>query len=244
MNSSSSNVVRKCPKKSSTQLNIGGSGPKKILMLVLGTLVLLIVVYLLVFTVKYMITDCYSKRSYLDYILGFNFSNVCVSQYPPASYKERKIEDEKEVFHVGHQVLTYKQAGCKCAAYGARLATKNEVIKAYNKGANWCTYGWTEGQNAFFPVQKCYWDDLQEDPDPRKRKSCGHPGINGGFFANPLLKFGANCYGVKPKGSVAIPKKPFCEEKDFCDKKVNESASKEDEQDRIAPFNKTQWSMY
>ena len=28
--------------------------------------------------------------------------------------------------------------------------------------------------------------------------SCGMPGINGGYFDNPELKFGVNCYGVKP----------------------------------------------
>ena len=28
---------------------------------------------------------------------------------------------------------------------------------------------------------------------------CGNPGLNGGFFADPYLKFGVNCYGYKPK---------------------------------------------
>jgi hypothetical protein len=28
---------------------------------------------------------------------------------------------------------------------------------------------------------------------------CGRPGINGGFIANPNVKFGVNCYGDKPK---------------------------------------------
>ena len=28
---------------------------------------------------------------------------------------------------------------------------------------------------------------------------CGRPGINGGYMANPNLKFGVNCYGDKPR---------------------------------------------
>jgi hypothetical protein len=28
---------------------------------------------------------------------------------------------------------------------------------------------------------------------------CGRPGVNGGYIANPLVKFGVNCYGNKRK---------------------------------------------
>ena len=28
---------------------------------------------------------------------------------------------------------------------------------------------------------------------------CGRPGINGGYIANPKVKFGVNCYGYKPR---------------------------------------------
>ena len=28
---------------------------------------------------------------------------------------------------------------------------------------------------------------------------CGRTGINGGFIANPAVRFGANCFGYKPK---------------------------------------------
>ncbi len=31
--------------------------------------------------------------------------------------------------------------------------------------------------------------------------ACGTPGINGGYFDNPELRFGVNCYGVKPSES-------------------------------------------
>ena len=240
-----SSNVRKCgsnPSSAPRVNSLGKGGSKKFLHTLLVIVLVLVITYILVFTIKYLITSCYTKKTYLEYLFGFNFEDVCVFQYPPASQQERQVENEKEVFHVGHQVLTYDQAKCKCEAYGGRLATKNEVIKAYNKGANWCTYGWTEGQNAYYPVQKCYWDDLQNDPT--KKDSCGHPGINGGHFANPLLKFGANCYGVKPGGSVETPKIPYCEEAQFCDRRENASASEESTLDDIVPFNNKLWSRY
>ena len=28
--------------------------------------------------------------------------------------------------------------------------------------------------------------------------NCGRPGVNGGYFDNPNIKFGVNCYGQKP----------------------------------------------
>ena len=31
-----------------------------------------------------------------------------------------------------------------------------------------------------------------------KGDECGKPGINGGYFSDPTMKFGVNCYGVKP----------------------------------------------
>jgi hypothetical protein len=31
-----------------------------------------------------------------------------------------------------------------------------------------------------------------------QRMSCGTPGVNGGYFDNPELRFGVNCYGSKP----------------------------------------------
>ena len=225
-----------CAKKTS----IGGT--RLIINWVIFLLLVAVLSYFLVFTVKYFTTDCSNKRSYLSYISGFNLDNLCENQTGSQPEIERKLLKEKEVFHVGHQVLTYDQAKCKCAAYGGRLATKNELINSYNKGAHWCSYGWTDGQNAYYPVQKCTWDDLQEDP--KKKNSCGHPGINGGFFANPELKFGANCYGYKPDGTVAIAKEPRCEEKGFCERKGNLKYGEENDLDDIVPFNNESWSQY
>ena len=70
------------------------------------------------------------------------------------------------------------------------------MIEAYKRGANWCSYGWSDGQLALYPTQKEYWSKLQMDKN--RRKQCGEPGLNGGYFHNADFKFGANCFGPKP----------------------------------------------
>ena len=41
---------------------------------------------------------------------------------------------------------TFTEADGLCKAFGARLANYDEVESAYNKGGEWCSYGWSEGQ--------------------------------------------------------------------------------------------------
>ena len=103
---------------------------------------------------------------------------------------------DKEVFHVRDNIFTYDQAKAICAAHNSRLATIEEMIDAYRKGANWCSYGWSDGQLALYPTQKDFWAKLQSDP--YRKNECGKPGVNGGYFANKAYHFGANCFGKKP----------------------------------------------
>ena len=84
-----------------------------------------------------------------------------------------------------------------CKAYDSRLATYEEIENAYESGGEWCAYGWSEGQMAYFPTQKSTFDELQKTV--RQKNNCGRPGVNGGYMANPNLRFGVNCYGVKPE---------------------------------------------
>ena len=149
----------------------------------------------------------------------------------------------KEVFHIRDNVFTYDQAKCKCEAYNSRLATKNEITTAYNKGAEWCTYGWSEGQTAYYPTQQCTWDKLQEGPE-KDRDKCGKPGINGGHFATPDIKFGVNCFGIKPKGKIIKPKKGFCkkDKKGKCN--LPDNKGKKSRTDDINGFNNDKWSEY
>lgn len=110
---------------------------------------------------------------------------------------EPKSLEKKEVFNVGGNEFTYDEASAVCAAYGADLATYDQVNDAYSAGAEWCGYGWTQGGMALFPTQQATWELLQQENDDTKRTACGRPGVNGGYF-NPNNKFGVNCYGVKP----------------------------------------------
>lgn len=103
----------------------------------------------------------------------------------------------KQVFNIPGNNYTYDDANALCKAYGARLATYQEVEKAYNAGGEWCQYGWSQNQMALFPTQQATWDKLQTIEG--HENDCGRPGVNGGYMANPNLRFGVNCYGVKPK---------------------------------------------
>jgi hypothetical protein len=107
----------------------------------------------------------------------------------------------KQVFHVPGNEYTYDDAKAVCQAFDARLASYDEVEKAYSGGAEWCSYGWSDNQMALFPTQKKTWDRLQKIKG--HENDCGRPGINGGFIGNPDVRFGINCYGFKPQITAA-----------------------------------------
>lgn len=106
-----------------------------------------------------------------------------------------KNPDNKEVFHIKKNIFNYKQAKAICKAFDSELATYDQLRIAHNNGAEWCGYGWSDGQMALFPTQKKTWKTLQKIKG--HENDCGRPGINGGFIKNPFAKFGVNCYGVK-----------------------------------------------
>lgn len=110
---------------------------------------------------------------------------------------EKILPGHNEVYNISKNAYTYYDAEPLCKALNAELATYEQVKEAYGKGADWCNYGWVKGQMAVYPTQKSTWDTLQSGPE-NERMSCGRPGVNGGFFDNPELKFGVNCYGTKP----------------------------------------------
>jgi hypothetical protein len=106
--------------------------------------------------------------------------------------------NNKEVFNISNNLYTYEDAQNICKAYDAELATYDQIEESYEDGAEWCNYGWSAKQMAFFPTQKDTWEKLQKT---NGKNNCGRPGINGGYFDNPNIRFGVNCYGVKPKPS-------------------------------------------
>ena len=131
-----------------------------------------------------------------------NNADKCESQ------ETTELDDpEGEVFNVSNNLYTYDDAVAICKSYDAKLATYDQVEKAYNNGAEWCNYGWSEGQLALFPTQKATYEKLQKldegvcDASKKKGNNCGRPGVNGGYIANPYVKFGVNCYGKKPEAT-------------------------------------------
>jgi hypothetical protein len=117
------------------------------------------------------------------------------STYQPTTVPEIKFK--KQVFNIPGNYYTYSDAKALCTAYGADLAEYNQIEKAYNNGAEWCNYGWSSNQLALFPTQEKTYDNLQTIPG--HENDCGRPGVNGGYIANPNVRFGVNCYGYKPK---------------------------------------------
>jgi hypothetical protein len=102
-----------------------------------------------------------------------------------------------QVFNIPDNNFVYADAKALCSAYGAKLATYQQVEDMYNSGGEWCNYGWSEDQMALFPTQQKTWDGLQKISG--HENDCGRPGVNGGYIANPKVKFGVNCYGFKPR---------------------------------------------
>jgi hypothetical protein len=108
-----------------------------------------------------------------------------------------EIKFRKQVFNIPGNEYTYDNATALCKAYGSELATYKQVEDAYENGGEWCNYGWSQGQMALFPTQQSTFDRLQTIKG--HEHDCGRPGVNGGYIANPNVRFGVNCYGYKPK---------------------------------------------
>ena len=113
---------------------------------------------------------------------------------------ERILPPAKDVFTVSKNNYTYYDAAPLCKALGAELATYEQVKNAWQGGADWCNYGWVKGQMAVYPTQQGTYEELQQGP-AEQRGACGKPGLNGGYFDNPELKFGVTCVGKKPTQS-------------------------------------------
>jgi len=168
------------------------------------------------------------------------------SSYTPEPAPVPEIKFKKQVFNIPGNYYNYKNAKALCKAYGAELATYDQIEKAYNSGAEWCNYGWSANQLALFPTQKQTYNTLQKIPG--HENDCGRAGINGGYIANPRVKFGVNCYGNKPKiteeeeeimqNTPSYPQNikdlAFQKRVDFWKTKVDDIL--------VSPFNHNMWS--
>jgi hypothetical protein len=133
-------------------------------------------------------------------ILSFLFGWEKTDLKPVVEVKGNVVPTQpNEVFNISNNLYTYDDAQAICSSYDAKLATYDQIEAAYNDGAEWCSYGWSDNQMIYFPTQKATWDKLQKTK--KHKNDCGRPGVNGGYIANPYLKFGVNCYGKKPKAN-------------------------------------------
>jgi|LauGreDrversion4_2_1035121.scaffolds.fasta_scaffold08595_4 hypothetical protein len=196
---------------------------------------------------------------FFTYSLGVSFYDL----FPFLNFSKKQaatvVPSEKEVFNVSNNIYTYDEAQAVCKVFGADLANYSQIEEAYNKGAEWCNYGWSEGQMALFPTQIETWNELQkEDTEcpansktPSVKNNCGRPGINGGYMANPYLRFGVNCYGKKPVSTVVEqsrtatkPEKvhPKSEQDILLEKKVEYWKQHKDKMLNLNAFNNVKWS--
>lgn len=152
-----------------------------------------------------------------------------------------------QVFNISGNNYSFDDAKALCKAYGSELATYSQIEDAYKNGAEWCNYGWSANQMAFYPTQKTTWDKLQKIKG--HKHDCGRPGINGGFIQNPRVRFGVNCYGPKPNITQ--------EEQEIMNKSVIYPLTQEERQIKqktdqykknlsqilVSPFNYENWSQ-
>jgi len=152
----------------------------------------------------------------------------------------------EEVFHINDNVYTYDDAKGICGAFGGRLANYFDIEKAYKKGGEWCNYGWSEDQMAFFPTQKATYERLKKNG---RKNDCGRPGVNGGFIGNPDARFGVNCFGKKP--IITPTEQSLMTNKKLAPQTPEEAKQQKTEQywnERLGqlsinPFNTQRWNM-
>ena len=167
--------------------------------------------------------------------------NVNVGK-PPA--KSSSSSSSGEVFHIPNNIYTYEEGKALCKAYDSKLATYDQIENAYKKGANWCSYGWSSDQMAFFPTQKSVYNNLQKQKG--HEHDCGRPGINGGFIANPNVKFGVNCYGKKPKfnkNDKAYMNSLKTKSTNPAENAMSNAYKNKLDKIVVAPFNTNKWSL-
>lgn len=229
--------------------------------IVIISMVLVLIIFIGVFwkQIEHGFRELYYKiRSVFvkDEMPGETKDGEDVTQTPDApqddTVQERRLVEKilpgrQQVFNISKNNYTYYDAEPLCKALGSELATYEQVKQSYADGADWCNYGWVKGQMAVYPTQTDTWQQLQEGSEDQ-RDACGRPGVNGGFFDNPELRFGVNCYGIKPAQSehdaaeiAAGEGAPLSPGQLEFEKKINKYRG-EANNIGILPFNKQQWS--
>jgi hypothetical protein len=206
-------------------------------------ILILLVVFFWFVTKKYhgldimtKIRNLFSKNPELDIHVEKTLTQTAIPE----------IRLTKQVFNIPENDYIYQDAKALCSAYGARLATYQEVEDSYKAGGEWCNYGWSDGQMALFPTQKKTFEQLQKIEG--HEHDCGRPGVNGGYIANPNIKYGVNCYGYKPRMTpqeedimATKPIYPKTQKDIAMENRVNYWKDKLSEV-LVSPFNHNSWS--
>jgi len=220
------------------------SGINIMSIIIIAILIVLVIInafeYFFSINVTAYIQGLFSPKTQVDIV-------VDQSSIQPSPAPVPTIRFKKQVFNIPGNYYNYNNAKALCKAYGAELATYDQLEKAYNDGAEWCNYGWSANQLALFPTQQKTYNTLQTIKG--HENDCGRPGVNGGYIANPQVRFGVNCYGNKPKITSeeeelmkttspypeTIQDKVFQKKVDFWKDKVDEIL--------VSPFNHNTWGQ-
>ena len=233
-------------KNSSSTEELSGNGSSKLLTILLGGVLIVVVLlnglqYFFDINLTAQLNNLFTATPSID--LTVEQPGTGPSDIAPVP----EIKIKEQVFHIPGNKYTYDNADALCKAYGSRLATYDEIEKAYKNGGEWCSYGWSDRQLALFPTQKDTWNYLQNVEG--HENDCGRAGINGGYIANPNVRFGANCYGYKPKITDEELEKMQTDPlyprtaKDIKEEKRIEFWRRRIPEILVAPFNKNVWSL-
>jgi len=236
LDNGSNNLGNALGNSSNTGSNIMG-------IIIIAILIVLIVInafqYFFSINISAYIQGLFTPKTTVDIV-------VDQSTYQPTTVPEIKFK--KQVFNIPGNYYNYENAKALCQAYGSDLASYEQIEKAYNNGAEWCNYGWSANQLALFPTQQQTYNTLQTIKG--HENDCGRPGVNGGYIANPKVKFGVNCYGYKPKiteeeEEIMKTSTPYPETaQDIAfQKRVDYWKNKVDEI-LVSPFNHNTWGSF
>lgn len=227
-----------------TTNNVGGN----YVVLLIEIVLWLILIYVVYINIKKYNNDNIDFQAKMENLFNTKISELSINadtnkekeESPTQCNENDDSDDGKEVFHIASNKFSFNEARDMCDKFNSRLATYDEIENAYQNGANWCSYGWSKDQLALFPTQKSLFNELKQIPG--HENDCGRPGINGGYFKNKKLKFGVNCYGVKPKATQkdidythAVNHTPLLNNQKKNYQKIRNKYI-------IAPFNKDKWT--
>ena len=108
-----------------------------------------------------------------------------------------EITKKAQVFHVPGN-YDYPNAKAVCKAYGGKLANISQMMESYNKGGDWCDYGWSQDQMALYPTQFGTWQNFQKIDG--HKEDCGRPGVNGGYIDNSCAAAGGKLLWIQAEG--------------------------------------------